>query len=84
MARLDNRHWVIITLANYTDEQLQELIGNAIQSSVDTLRKSLNSTLAILKWDGDTPSAFSSMTQYSHAQILTILRGSDWASSEGE
>ena len=84
MSRLDNRHWVIITLSDYTDEQLQELVDNAIQSSVDTLRKSLDSTLAILKWDGDTPSAFSSMTIYNHAQILTILRGSDWSSSEGE
>ena len=42
MARLDNRHWVIITLADYTDDQLQELVGNAIQSGVSTLRKSLD------------------------------------------
>jgi len=78
MARLDNRHWVIITIADYTDDQLEELVGNAIQSGVSTLRKSLDGTLAILKWDGDTPSVFSSMTIYSHSQILTILRGSDW------
>ena len=82
MARLDNRHWVIITLSDYTDEQLQELVDNAIQTSINTLRKSLDGTLAILKWDGDTPSAFSSMTIYNHAQILTILRGSDWSESE--
>ena len=81
MARLDNRHWVIITIADYTDDQLEELVGNAIQSGVSTLRKSLDGTLAILKWDGDTPSVFSSMTIYSHSQILTILRGSDWAES---
>ena len=83
MARLDNRHWVIITLSNYSNDELQELVENAIQTSINTLRKSLDNTLAILKWDGDTPSAFSSMTIYNHAQILTILRGSDWASSEG-
>ena len=79
-----NRKWVIITLADYTDEQLEELVSNAIQSSLSTLRKSLDGTLAILKWDGDTPTVFNGMTQYSHAQILTILRGSDWSSSEGE
>lgn len=80
----ENRKWVIITLADYTDEQLEELVSNAIQSSLSTLRKSLDGTLAILKWDGDTPTVFNGMTQYSHAQILTILRGSDWSSSEGE
>ena len=84
MARLDNRKWVIITLSDYTDEQLQELVDNAIQTSISTLRKSLDSTLAILKWDGDTPSVFNGMTQYSHNQILTILKGSDWTSDEGE
>ena len=83
MARLDNRHWVIITLADYTDDQLEELVGNAIQSGVSTLRKSLDGTLAILKWDGDTPSVFNGMTIYSHAQILTILAGSDWTDSSG-
>ena len=80
----ENRKWVIITLADYTDEQLEELVSNAIQSSSSTLRKSLDGTLAILKWDGDTPTVFNGMTQYSHAQSLTILRGSDWSSSEGE
>ena len=75
---MDNRKWVIITLEDYTNEQLQELVDNAIQTSIQTLRKSLDDTKAILKWDGDTPSVFNSMTTYSHEQILTILRGSDW------
>ena len=74
----ENRKWVIITLADYTDEQLEELVSNAIQSSLSTLRKSLDGTLAILKWDGDTPTVFNGMTQYSHAKNLTILRGSEW------
>ena len=78
MARLDNRHWVIITLSDYTNDQLGELVVNTIQSSIDTLRKSLDGTLAILKWDGDTPSVFDGMTSYGHSEILTILRGSDW------
>jgi len=78
-----NRRWVIITLTDYTDDQLEELVGNAIQSGVSTLRKSLDGTLAILKWDGDTPSVFSSMTIYNHNQILTILNGSDWSDNSG-
>ena len=75
--------YVIITLSDYTSEQLEELVNNAVERNVNTLRKSLDSTLAILKWDGDTPSVFNGMTQYSHNQILTILKGSDWTSDEG-
>ena len=74
----DNRKWVIITLASYTDEQLENLVANAIQTSVGTLRKSLNNTKAILKWDGDTPSCFDGMTTYSHSEILTSLATNVW------
>jgi len=78
-----NRKWVIITLSDYTDDQLETLCLNAIQSP-NSLRKSLDNSKAILKWDGDTPSVFNGMTQYSHNQILTILHGSDWTQAEGE
>ena len=78
----NNRKWVIITLADYTNEQLQELVDSAIESNVNTLRKSLDNSKIILKWDGDTPSVFSSMTIYNHSEILEILKGSDWSSSD--
>ena len=78
----ENRKWVIITLASYTDEELENLVGNAIQSSVNSLRKSVDSTKAILKWDSDTPSVFSSMTTYNHSEILTILATDEWTANE--
>ena len=77
MSRLD-RKWVIITLADYTDEQLEDLITKSIQSNVATLRKSLDNTKAILKWDRDTPEVFDGITTYSHSEILEILSGNDW------
>jgi len=78
----DSRKWVIITLASYDDEQLANLCANAIQTSVSTLRKTLDGTKAILKWDGDTPSVFDGMTTYNHSQILEILNDvdGDWYS----
>jgi hypothetical protein len=79
-----NRRWVIITLSDYTTDELETLCQSAIQGTSTHLRKSLDGTKAILKWDGDTPSVFSSMTIYNHNQILTILKGSDWTSDEGE
>ena len=80
MGNFDNRKWVIITLADYTDEELKDLCSNAIQSGIEHLRKSIDGTKAILKWDGDTPTVFNGMTQYGHSEILEILRGSDWRS----
>ena len=78
----ENRKWVIITLASYTTEQLENLCANAIQTSVSTLRKTLDGTKAILKWDGDTPSCFDTMTTYSHSEILTELAKSTWTRPE--
>ena len=79
MGRFDNRKWVIIDVADITDE----MIKNANQTSMDTLKKSLDDSKAILKWDGDTPSCFEGMTTYSHSEILTIVNGSDWSEEEG-
>ena len=80
----ENRKWVIITLASYTDEQLENLCANAIQTSVSTLRKTLDGTKAILKWDGDTPEVFDGMTTYNHSQILTELAKSIWTRPEAD
>ena len=78
----ENRKWVIITLASYTEEELENLVGNAIQSSVNSLRKSIDGKKAILKWDGDTPSVFNGMTTYSHSEILSELAKEDWTIQE--
>ena len=76
----ENRKWVIVNVSDITEE----MIFNAIQSSMSTLRKSLDGSKAILKWEGDTPSCFDGMTTYSHSEILTELNKSDWTSSDGE
>tara|TARA_Y100000310_G_scaffold338479_1_gene428226 strand:- start:812 stop:1081 length:270 start_codon:yes stop_codon:yes gene_type:complete len=85
----ENRRWVIITIADYIDEssdnpneQLENLVANAIQSSVSTLRKSVNGAKAILKWDGDTPAVFDGMTTYTHSEILEELDKSTWTKGE--
>lgn len=74
----ENRKWIIINVSDITDE----MISSANQSSMDTLRKTLDGTKAILKWDGDTPSCFDGMTTYTHSEILTELAKSDWSNNE--
>ena len=41
-----NRHWVIVNVSDITEE----MISNAIQSGMETLRKTLDGNKAILKW----------------------------------
>ena len=74
----DNRKWIIINVSDITEE----MISSAIQSSMNTLRKTNDGNKAILKWDGDTPSCFNGITTYNHSEIKNILRGSDWTSDE--
>ena len=71
----ENRKWIIINVSDITEE----MISSAIQTSMGTLKKTLDSTKAILKWDGDTPSCFDGLTTYTHSEILTELAKSDWS-----
>ena len=73
-----NRKWVIVNVSDITDE----MIINAIQSGKDTLRKTLDGSKAILKFDGDTPSCFDGLTTYNHTEILEELAKSDWTPEE--
>ena len=73
-----NRKWVIVNVSDITEE----MIDSSIQSSMDTLRKSLDGTQAILKWDGDTPTCFDGMTTYNHSEILTELAKSTWTEAD--
>ena len=72
--RNSNKKWIIINVSDVTDE----MISNAIQTSMDTLRKTTDGTKTILKWEGDTPSCFDGLTTYTHSEILTELAKSEW------
>ena len=69
-----NRKWLIVNVSDVTED----MISSAIQTSMGSLRKSLDGTKAILKWDGDTPTCFDGMTPYNHSEILTELAKSTW------
>tara|TARA_R100000152_G_C6711719_1_gene139229 strand:+ start:673 stop:897 length:225 start_codon:yes stop_codon:yes gene_type:complete len=73
---LSNRRWIIINVSDVTDEML----SNSLEGKI--LRKSLDGTKTILKWDGDTPSCFDGMTTYNHSEILTELSSDEWSSDE--
>jgi hypothetical protein len=72
---------------NYMIFNVSELssidFSQVLETSIDTVRKSLNGTKTFVKWEGDTiPSTVNSLTTkegpYTHTQILTILDTLDW------
>ena len=69
-----NRKWVIVNVSDITDE----MISSANQTSMDTLRKTLDGSKAILKYEGRKPSCFYNMDTYNHSEILEELSKSDW------
>jgi hypothetical protein len=56
--------------------------SQVMETSVDTLRYSLDGSQTFVKFDGATPSFLDGKTQYTHSEILTILAGPEWTDPE--
>jgi len=58
-----------------------------LETSIDTVRKSVDETKTFVKWDGDVvPSSVDSLTTkegpYTYEEILDILQTPEWTSPE--
>ena len=53
-----------------------------LETSADTLRYSVDGTKTFVKFEGDTPSFLIGEPQYTQEEILNILAGSEWSSSD--
>ncbi len=78
-AEYDHRHYVIIS----ADDVVNTIDFNQVmETSLDTIRYSVDDTLTFVKYDDDMPSsvaACSSKSQeYSHEEILAILATPAW------
>jgi len=81
----DHRHYVIFD----TSETGSIDFTQVLETSIETLRLSLNGSQTFVKYNGDTmPSSVSSLTTkegpYSHSEILNILAGSEWTDPNAE
>ncbi len=60
--------------------------SQVLETSADTVRKSIDETRTFVKWDGDVPSSVAALTTaegpYTYEEILTILSGPEWTSTE--
>ena len=49
------------------------------QTSVDTLRLSVNNDKTVLKFEGETPDFLVGLSQYNHSEILERMRTDEWS-----
>lgn len=64
-------------------DQLSTINFNEVlETSADTVRKSVDGTKTFVKWEGAMPSSVSSLINtegpYTHSEILEILAGPEW------
>ena len=73
-----NRTYVIFNVSELATIDFSQVL----ETSVDTVRKSIDETLTFVKYEGEMPSSVVDLTTkqgpYTHSEILTILAGPDW------
>ena len=74
----DNRRFMIFNIS-----ELNQIDFNTVlETSADTVRKSVDETKTFVKWDGTMPTCVSNLTTkegpYTYEEILTILATSEW------
>lgn len=73
-----NRRWVIIPTTSIGEINF----GDILETSPDTLRKSVDESQTFVKYDGAQPSSVASLTgvssEYTHSEILAELATEAW------
>ena len=77
----DDRNFMIFNV-----EDLDKIDFNAVlETSPETVRKSVDGTKTFVKWDGEVPECVNGLATkegpYSYEEILAILSQSEWTSS---
>jgi hypothetical protein len=74
----DNRRFMIFNVS-----ELNQIDFNTVlETSAETVRKSVDETKTFVKWDGTMPTCVSNLTTkegpYTYEEILTILSTPEW------
>jgi len=56
--------------------------NQVLETSIDSLRYSVDGSKFLLKYEGDTPSFLEGKTEYTHSEILAILATDEWISPD--
>ena len=67
------RKYVIVNSSEVSNFDFNQLVDSA-----ETSRYSLDNSKILARFEGETPSFLDGETQYTNAEILTILEGAEW------
>jgi hypothetical protein len=74
----ENRQFMIFNVSELTNIDFTQVL----ETSEETVRKSVDETKTFVKWDGEMPECVSTLTTkegpYTYDEILTILSTSEW------
>lgn len=78
----ENREFVI-----FNTSELDKIDFNQVlETSSETVRKSVNETKTFVKWDGVEPECISTLTtiqgRYTYSEMLDILSTEEWTKNE--
>lgn len=76
--QFEHREYLIIPVSELTKVNFDEVL----ETSAETVRKSIDQTKTFVKWDGETPAFVSTISgaegPYTYEEILDILTGVEW------
>jgi hypothetical protein len=80
----ENRNFMILNVSELPNIDFNQVL----ETSEDTVRKSIDDTKTFVKWNGDiTPSSVDSLTTkegpYTYEEMLVILSQPEWTSNDG-
>ena len=74
----ENRKYAIVNVSDLTSEMLSD----SIEKESKNLRKSLDGTKTVLKWDGNTPRSLSGLSTLTHSEVIEELAKDTWTKPE--
>ena len=83
MTNYETRQFMIFNVSELGTVDFTQVL----ETSQDTVRRSVDGTKTFVKWEGETiPSSINSLTTkegpYTYTEIKTILSGTEWTSTE--
>jgi hypothetical protein len=79
----EDRNFMIFNVSELSNIDFTQVL----ETSIDTVRTSIDETKTFVKWDGNyIPSSVESLTTkegpYTYTEMITILNGPEWTSDE--
>jgi hypothetical protein len=75
------RNYMIFNVSELPNINFEEVL----ETSINTVRKSVDKTKTFVKWEGAVPSCLSSLTTkegpYNTSEMIVIMNGPDWKRS---